>query len=254
MKEQKEYGEIMKNRHHQILKVVSKSFYKELVKFGISTKDLVTVSLNLLDYITTEDRSESERQKYYNHLFKIADVENNWEELKKLQIQNVCIQMLEPQQITQVAEWLQNPVLRFSFIPPFPETAEALHHYFFEASQRCYFGIYFQEQFVGIIGADNMDQNARKLEMKKFVGDPNLQGRGIGKRATFLFLYYAFNVLDFNKVYIHSIEANIRNLNLNSRFGFELEGIFFNEIFLEGEYKDVIRMALLKQNWEKIFS
>ncbi len=254
MKNKKDYDVIMKNRHDQILKVVSKSFYNELVKFGISTNDLVTVSLNLLDQITTEDKTHADGKQYYNHLFKIKDIEDAWDDANILKVQEVAIRPLEPHQTNQVATWLQNQELRFLFIPPFPESVEALHHYFFEDPLHQYFGIYYQNQFVGIIGADNIDSVARKLEMKKFVGDPGLQGRGIGKRATFLFLYYAFRILDFNKVYIHSTEANIRNLNLNSRFGFELEGIFFNEIFLQGEYKDVIRMALMKSEWERIFA
>jgi len=33
---------------------------------------------------------------------------------------------------------------------------------------------------------------SNKLEMKKLIGNTNVQGKGIGKMATFLFLYYSF--------------------------------------------------------------
>jgi hypothetical protein len=42
--------------------------------------------------------------------------------------------------------------------------------------------------WVGIVGAENIDPIAGKLEMKKLVGEPGSQGKGIGKRATFGFI------------------------------------------------------------------
>ena len=81
-----------------------------------------------------------------------------------------------------------------------------------------------------------------------------LRGKGIGKRATFGFLYYAFMILNLNKVYIHSRDINMSNLNLNSRFGFELEGVFFEDLKVGDQRQDVVRMALFKSLWLQIFS
>jgi RimJ/RimL family protein N-acetyltransferase len=79
---------------------------------------------------------------------------------------------------------------------------------------------------VGIVGGEEIDLTAGKLEMKKLLGEPGLQGKGIGKWATFGFLYHTFVIRKLNQVYIHSRDINMRNINLNSRFGFELEGVF----------------------------
>src|SRR5438477_10229518 len=99
-----------------------------------------------------------------------------------------------------------------------------------------------------------METTAGKLEMKKLVGESGLQGKGIVKRATFGILYYAFIIRNLNKVYIHSRDINIRNINLNSRFGFELEGVFLDDITVGDKRKDVVRMALFKLLWLQIFS
>jgi RimJ/RimL family protein N-acetyltransferase len=80
-----------------------------------------------------------------------------------------------------------------------------------------------------------------------------LQGKGIGKRATFGFLYYAFMIWNLNKVYIHSRDINIRSINPNSRFGFELEGVFPDDITVRDKRQDVVRMALFKSVWLQIF-
>ena len=125
---------------------------------------------------------------------------------------------------------------------------------YFTDPTREYFTIYYNDQPVGIVGGENFDLRAGKLEMKKLVGESGLQGKGIGKRATFGFLYYAFMIRNLNKVYIHSPDINIRNINLNSRFGFELEGVFLNDIVLGDKHQDVLRMALFKSVWLQIFS
>ena len=74
---------------------------------------------------------------------------------------------------------------------------------YFTHPTREYFGIYYDDRLVGVVGGENIDLTAGKLEMKKLVGESGLQGKGIGKRATFGFLYYAFMIRNLNKVYIH---------------------------------------------------
>ena len=89
--------------------------------------------------------------------------------------------------------------------------------------------------------------------MKKFIGDRNFRGKGIGKTATFLWLHHIFDRLDFHKVFIYSLNSNIRNINLNSQLGFELEGILAEDALLDGKYHDVARMSLLKSKWLEHF-
>ena len=81
-----------------------------------------------------------------------------------------------------------------------------------------------------------------------------MHGKGIGKRATFLFLYYAFLIRKFNKVYVHSLDVNVRNLNLNSKFGFELEGTLFEDAMVQTARRDVVRMALRAPVWLELFA
>jgi len=138
-------------------------------------------------------------------------------------------------------------------VPAFPEKQSELRNYFADRTRE-YFGVHYDDQLVGIVGGENIDLRAGKLEMKKLVGESGLQGKGIGKRATFGFLYYAFMIRNLNKVYIHSPDINIRNINLNSRFGFELEGVFLNDIIVGDKHQDVLRMALFKPLWLQIFA
>ena len=63
-----------------------------------------------------------------------------------------------------------------------------------------------------------------------------------------------FTILRFNKVFICSLDVNIRNLNLNRKFGFELEGVLWSEAVVESQARDVLRMALRVSTWRALFS
>ena len=140
-----------------------------------------------------------------------------------------------------------------SFVPPFPAAEADLHAYFARPDQE-YFAIHHDGGPVGIIGAENIDLPSGKLEMKKLIGDPELRGKGIGKRATFLFLYYAFMIVGVHKVYVHSRDINVRNINLNNGLGFELEGALLEEAVVGGRRVDLVRMALLAPIWKALFA
>jgi RimJ/RimL family protein N-acetyltransferase len=134
-------------------------------------------------------------------------------------------------------------------VTPLPETEGGLRAYLANPAQK-YLSIIYRGEPVGFVGGENVDEVSGKLEMKKCVGDPNLRGKGIGKRATFAFLYYAFSLLGMHKIYIYSRDINMRNINLNSRLGFEVEGIFLEDLMVNGSRQDVVRMALVRPVWE----
>jgi RimJ/RimL family protein N-acetyltransferase len=242
---------IAKQRREQMLKLVSKGFYNELINYGVREDEVLKVASHLLDNIMAHEGKPGKGIEFYNQVFTIDSVQDEWKELKRLTVHHVTLEPITPAVIPLAASWLKDPVVRESFVPAFPKTERQLGEYLTSPGND-YFTIFSNGQPVGIVGGENLDEAAGKLEMKKLVGDS--QGKGVGKRATFAFLYYAFMVRDFHKVYIHSLDINIRNLNLNSRFGFEVEGIFLEDIKLAGGPRDVVRMALLKPLWAQIFA
>ena len=208
---------------------------------------------HLLDNLLAKESKPAEGVKYYNGIFTLASVRDEWADRKQLSIQHVTLRAMQPAEVGKVSTWLKVPAVRESFVPGFPEKQSELRKHFADPTRE-YFGIHYDDQLVGIVGGENIDLTTGKLEMKKLVGEPGLQGKGIGKRATFGFLYYAFMIRNLNKVYIHSPDINIRNINLNSRFGFELEGVFLNDIIVDDKPQDVLRMALFKPLWLQIFA
>jgi RimJ/RimL family protein N-acetyltransferase len=253
MNEQSDKEMAGKKQRDQMLKLVSKGFYNELINYGVRKEEVLRVASHLLDNLLAQEKKPAQGVEYYNRIFTVPSVKDEWADRKQLVIQHVTLRPLQLPVISKIAAWLKVPTVRESFVPAFPENENDLRNYFMHPTRE-YFAAYYNEQPVGIVGGENIDVTAGKLEMKKLVGESGLQGKGIGKRATFGFLYYTFMIRNLNKVYIHSRDINIRNINLNSRFGFELEGVFLDDITVGGKHQDILRMALFKPLWLQIFS
>jgi RimJ/RimL family protein N-acetyltransferase len=240
---------VAKQRREQLLRLVAKGFYRELVKYGMQGSEVMSVASHLLDNLVPPSARGPRHSEYYSDLFTLEDVDDQWQKQRRLVVQQVTLRPLERAGLGAVVEWLQDPEVGTEFVPAFPSELAALDRYF-DDSSREYFSILWEGNPVGIVGAENIDAVNQKLEMRKLVAE---RGRGIGKWATFAFLYHAFMVRDAHKVYVHSREINVRNLNLNSRFGFELEGVFYEELKQHDHFADIVRMALLKPRWLSIF-
>jgi len=53
---------------------------------------------------------------------------------------------------------------------------------------------------------------------------------------------------------VHSRDMTSATSNLNSGFGFELEGMFLEEAEVGGRRVDLVRMALLAPIWKALFA
>ncbi len=243
----------LRQHHEQMLKLVAKGFYNELINYGVNEAEVLTVAGHLLDNVMQKRGPASKPAEFYNQLFSIKDVRDDWARARRLTVEQLTISPMDPAAVPKIAVWLKAPEIRESFYPRFPDSPEELARYF-QSPDREYFSIFHQRRLVGMIGAENIDLESGRLEMRKLVGDPEMHGKGIGKRATFLYLYYVFVIRKFRKVCLHSLDINIRNLNLNGKFGFEVEGVFLEEAMVRNKRRDVVRMALPEPVWSALFS
>jgi RimJ/RimL family protein N-acetyltransferase len=242
--------DIVGQQREQMLRLVTKGFFNELVNYGVSREELLRVATHLLDNFLSQDEGRGQaRQPPSSHLG-LRSLQDHWKQDRCLTVEHVTLRPLTRDLVPRLSRWLSAPEVNESFIPPFPVGDDALEHHLFGSPTRDYLAIHVKTEAVGVIGGESLDRASGRIEMRKLVGDPAMRGQGIGKRATFGFLYYAFLILGLHKVYVHSRDINVRNMNLNSSFGFELEGVFLEEIATaDGHRADVVRMALLKPLW-----
>jgi RimJ/RimL family protein N-acetyltransferase len=96
----------------------------------------------------------------------------------------------------------------------------------------------------GAMAVLDVNREQRKAELRKLIGEPGMRGQGYGKAATRLWLRYGLETLNLHKIYLSTLDTNLRNIRLNEHLGFKLEGILHDEVLIDGEYHDVLRMAI----------
>lgn len=241
----------VQQQRDQLLRLVAKAFYRELAKYGVARNEVLAVTNHLLENLVSDGSVGGPKRSFEGPL-KITNVNDQWQEQSFLSFSGVTIRPLRPQEVARLVLWLDESEIRNSFVPALPDDPWRILQYFSHPSRE-YLAILNGDAFVGVIGAENIDLENRKFEMKKLIGELAFRGMGIGTRATFAFLYHAFVVRDMHKVFLYSRETNMRNLNLNARLGFELEGILLEEFKHGSRREDVVRMGLLKPLWQAMF-
>jgi RimJ/RimL family protein N-acetyltransferase len=100
---------------------------------------------------------------------------------------------------------------------------------------------------IGMMAFLDVDRRQQKAELRKLIGEPRYRGRGFARQATTLWIHYGLQGLGLKKIYLNTLQTNIRNIRLNEALGFRVEGILRKEFYIDGEHHDVLRMALLKE-------
>ncbi|MFZ5585097.1 MAG: GNAT family N-acetyltransferase [Thermodesulfobacteriota bacterium] len=106
-------------------------------------------------------------------------------------------------------------------------------------------------EHIGNCGFYHLDLLHRRAEAWFLVGVPTFRGQGLGKAMTVLLAEYAFAGLGLNKLYLHVGADNQRAINLYRSLGFSDEGLFRDEYFIRGAFREVLRLALFAADWRR---
>jgi len=102
------------------------------------------------------------------------------------------------------------------------------------------------DDVVGMLGFTEIDRLASQAEFSKMIGDPSERGKGHAGRATKKVMTYGFDVLDLNRIYLYTLDGNMKNIRLNQSLGFKFEGLLQQAVQIDNRLRDVAIMALLK--------
>ncbi len=98
---------------------------------------------------------------------------------------------------------------------------------------------------VGLMAFLDYDKEQKKGELRKLIGEPAYRGKGFGKEATKLWIQYGISNLGLQKIYLNTLQTNVRNIRLNQALGFKVEGVLRNECTIDGKQYDLLRMGLV---------
>lgn len=146
-----------------------------------------------------------------------------------------------------IVKWRNSEFVRSRFIYRKPFTEEG-HRYWIETMVKTGKAVQFiictkEGEPIGSVYLRDIDREHRKAEYGIFIGEEHALGRGYGTQAAKLMLSYAFSELSLHKVMLRLLADNQRAARSYEKAGFVKEAYLKEDVYLDGEYKDVILMA-----------
>ena len=119
----------------------------------------------------------------------------------------------------------------------------------FAANKGFVAGMWWQQQFVGVIGTHNVDWVNRRCELGYWVGR-SFQGQGIVTDATRAVVTHLLGEMDLHRVSILCATGNDKSAAIPRRLGFTLEGSMRDGGLLNGRFVDLRVFAMLQGDWK----
>ena len=101
---------------------------------------------------------------------------------------------------------------------------------------------------LGSIYLQNFEEENRKAEWGIYLGEEQAYGKGIGTEAAKLLLNYAFEELGMHKVVSRVLAHNQASIRMNEKAGYVKEAYLKDELFLDGQFEDLIFFGAINPN------
>lgn len=98
---------------------------------------------------------------------------------------------------------------------------------------------------LGSVYLQNFEEDSRQAEEGIFIGETNLQRKGIGSQAAQLMIKYAFEELKLHKLKARVLAYNTASLKMHEKAGYIQEACFKDELFLDGKYEDLVFFGII---------
>lgn len=108
------------------------------------------------------------------------------------------------------------------------------------------------DKYIGVTGLHSLNWIAHHGEFRILIGDKDSWGKGVGTEAAQLMTAYGFETLHLNKVWLGVNEENAKAAQSYLKAGFKEEGRLRQEVFRNGKLYDVIRMSILKDEYQQM--
>jgi len=103
---------------------------------------------------------------------------------------------------------------------------------------------------VGIAGLVNIDKNNRTAESFIVIGETAYWGRGVMIEALELLLKWTFDNLALEKIWALALPTNVASIVSMKKLGYQIEGTLRKEKYINGDRMDILRLGLLRKDFE----
>jgi hypothetical protein len=117
-----------------------------------------------------------------------------------------------------------------------------------------YWLIAIDDTAIGVLNLTEIDERNKRCSWAYYIGDTSFRGRGIARILECNIYDYVFEFLGLNKLCCEVFTFNEKVISIHEKFGSEIEGTLKQHIFKNGQFYDIVSMAITKDKWNKIKS
>ncbi|EXU73632.1 MULTISPECIES: spermidine N1-acetyltransferase [Erwinia] len=169
--------------------------------------------------------------------------------------QGVKLRPLEREDLRFVHQLDNNAsVMRYWFEEPyeaFVELTDLYDKHIHDQTERR-FVVEYEGEKAGLVELVEINHIHRRAEFMIIIA-PSHQGKGLASKAVRLAMDYGFSVLNLYKLYLSVDKENHKAIHIYSKLGFEVEGELIHEFFINGEYRNTIRMCIFQQQYLALY-
>lgn len=232
----------LKIKDNITMNTISKVIVNETAKLGFKRADYISLVNDLLDISIQNENTIELKEK--------EEISSPGAKFKfPIRGKNIHLRLFNMKtDFDVVQEWLNDSAGQW-FLLDRSSYREKTSLQIFE-DERNIFGIITlpDKTPIGLMAFLNYDQINHKAEMRKLIGEKIHREKGYAKEATTLWIQYGIRNLGLKKIYLNTIENNLRNVTINKELGFQIEGLLRREFLINNEYYDVLRMAYIVED------
>jgi len=171
-----------------------------------------------------------------------------------------CIRAVEPSDIDEVLKYWNDLNFRRNLGPPIPWSRNYLETWLEKRVDADPWRDKMLElaitdkksgEFLGFVHLEDIKRPHNRAEFGISIQDPDKQSKGYGTDATLVMLWVGFNILGLNSIYLDTMDDNERAIRTYEKVGFKRVGILRETEFIDGAFKGLLVMDILRDEFEK---
>ena len=229
----------------QTIRTLARSIFKEASSYGFRPVDIVRLINELMDLCTggTESIKNDPPPQIENR----PDQDGSPFQLPLIGKRVKIREFRADSDVQLLEKWLPDKYGRYFVLSC--ATAQAISVDTLTNSPGNHLGIItlLDDHPIGAMAYLDHNESQKRAELRKLIGDVSSRGRGLAEEATRLWVRYGMQTLGLEKIYVSTLQTHISNIKLNEDIGFRVEGLLRDEVLIDGQRHDVLRMGILRE-------
>jgi len=222
------------------IQTLARTIFKEAKKYGFRQLDMIRLVNELMDYCADEDTVVSRNSVVGSD----SGAEKTVAESLPIASERIIIRSLDASSDLPILKtWMSDSYGRHFVLSSTSAQTRSIEDLVLDNNSQ--FGIVTtcNGRPIGALAYLNYDMHQHRAELRKLIGVSDYRGKGYAEEATRLWLEFGLQALRLDKIYVSTLQANLGNIRLNERVGFEVEGLLRDEVMIDGIRHDVLRMG-----------